>query len=601
MSDPIVIKQPKEWLVKVIWVFILCSIPLTIYLKDISIANRISIYVLSALLFIVYISTKNQSINLTVYLLAISFLLVFSLLNQQAGDYGYLFILSLPPLINAKRFEAEALMQNEVRLLNDVVEAIHPLFTKADQSAAIEESLAKLAHAINVDCIYAFENTFPENRKEYLLTKRYQWVKEVYDADSYNEEIHYIKYINKGEPHWIEILSSGLTIQGPASAFPKNEQSLMESKGIESILVVPIMIEDQFWGFMRFDDCENERYWTIDEENILLTVASAIGRAIKELERVKQEEELKQRCAKLEALISHMDYGVVAEDKDNGLILINEQFYNMFGVPPLSEEELGITHDEYFNRGKSSYVEGEVIQVRNKEIFASRQKIIGEEWELKDGRIIKRDAIPIFTNGVFDGYLWQFKETTEQKRHEQKLKEASIIDGLTKIYNRRYFDEMLEKEWGRSIRNVEPLTLIMLDIDGFKAFNDSYGHQKGDACLIQVAQTIKEILRRPSDVVCRYGGEEFVIILPETHQRGGIKIAEKIRKAILALKIAHRASDVNDYVTCSLGVASVTPTKYMPPEEIIRMADQALYTSKTLGRNCVNFYRLQKHVNSNIN
>ncbi len=90
-------------------------------------------------------------------------------------------------------------------------------------------------------------------------------------------------------------------------------------------------------------------------------------------------------------------------------------------------------------------------------------------------------------------------------------------------------------------------------------------------------------------------GEEFVVILPETHQKGGIKVAEKIRKAILELKINHLSSTVNDYVTCSLGVATVIPTMVISPEEIIRMADQALYTSKTLGRNCVSFYRFQKH------
>nr|WP_318507833.1 diguanylate cyclase [Bacillus sp. T3] len=504
MNNPIAINQRHKSIVKVIWVvFIMLFIPLNVYWKDVSIVKEISIVVLPLLLFLTYLSVKKRRNNLSIYLLAIMSFYVLSLLNHQSSGYAYLFILSLPPLLNSKGLEVEANLQNQFRLLNGVSEAINTLFTKTNQKEAINEALALIGYATKVDCIHLFENTFSESRNEYLLVERYRWGKEANLADSRNNEM---QYINTGRSHWVGILSSGVTIQGPASAFPEPERYTFELNGIRSILVLPIFIDDYFWGFICLEDCENERYWNLDEENTLLTAASALGVAVKRLDWKKQEEKLKQRSVRLEALISHMDSGIVAEDKQNRLFLINEQFYQIMGVPPLHERGQGISREQFFDEVKNFFKQGELIAKRNKEIFLSRKKVIGEEWVLKDERIISRDAIPIFTNGEFDGYLWQFRETTEQKRHEQKLKEASIIDGLTKIYNRRYFDEKLEKEWGRCKRGAKPLTLILFDIDGFKIFNDTYGHQKGDKCLIQVAQTAKEILRRPSDVVCRYGG-----------------------------------------------------------------------------------------------
>ncbi len=311
-------------------------------------------------------------------------------------------------------------------------------------------------------------------------------------------------------------------------------------------------------------------------------------------ERVKMEKEIRRTSARLEALISHMPYGILAEDKDNRLILLNHQFTDIFHSSTISENMLGMKPDEVQIQASNLFLDEKLYDKRSKEIIKNREKVLGEEWELKDGRIISRDSIPIIINDQFDGFLWQFKDTTEQRKLEQSLKEATVLDGLTKISNRRFFDETILTEWGRSSRISKPLTLIMLDIDCFKNYNDTYGHQHGDECLINVAQTIKETLRRPSDVVCRYGGEEFAVILPDTHVEGGMVVAEKIRNAIEALHIPHITSIVSDYVTSSLGVATVIPSFFSTPNEIIRMADNALYTSKKSGRNCVSLYHREE-------
>lgn len=160
-----------------------------------------------------------------------------------------------------------------------------------------------------------------------------------------------------------------------------------------------------------------------------------------------------------------------------------------------------------------------------------------------------------------------------------------VSDGLTQISNRRCFDHYLNVEWGRHQREQKPLAVILIDIDYFKRYNDSNGHQMGDDCLIRVAQAIAKVPQRPTDLVARYGGEEFAVILSNTHREGALKIAAGIQTAIAALKIPHQCSDVSNYITLSMGIASLIPTSKQTPETIIAYADQALYTAKNQGRN----------------
>lgn len=167
----------------------------------------------------------------------------------------------------------------------------------------------------------------------------------------------------------------------------------------------------------------------------------------------------------------------------------------------------------------------------------------------------------------------------------RKLVEQSTLDGLTGIANRRRFDDFMEVEWKRAQRNDLPLSLIMIDIDVFKAFNDNYGHLAGDECLKKVAKTLQKGLKRPGDLAARYGGEEFAVVLPETNTGGAASLAEELRRRVEKLKIPHAYSPVMDVVTVSLGVATVIPKKDLLPETLIELADKALYRAKEKGRN----------------
>lgn len=168
---------------------------------------------------------------------------------------------------------------------------------------------------------------------------------------------------------------------------------------------------------------------------------------------------------------------------------------------------------------------------------------------------------------------------------EKELHKLTRTDQLTGISNRRGFDENLELEWRRAIRNESVITLLLIDIDYFKNFNDTYGHVEGDECLRKVAESISQSLHRPFDHVARYGGEEFAVLLPETDTEGGLRIAETIRKDVENLKIENKLEGLSEVVTISIGIASMKPTLDSKLDEFVEKADCAMYESKLSGRN----------------
>ena len=187
----------------------------------------------------------------------------------------------------------------------------------------------------------------------------------------------------------------------------------------------------------------------------------------------------------------------------------------------------------------------------------------------------------------------EHKKTAEKLRQarselelaNQQLVQLASRDGLTGVANRRTFDEMLVKEWNRCLRSGGLISLILIDIDGFKLYNDSHGHLAGDDCLRLIAQTLQESVRRPGDLVCRYGGEEFAVLLPETPLGPVYEIAESVRTAVEQKRLPHGRSSRSGFVTISLGVSTMQPRKDIDPSILVATADLALYEAKDRGRN----------------
>lgn len=176
------------------------------------------------------------------------------------------------------------------------------------------------------------------------------------------------------------------------------------------------------------------------------------------------------------------------------------------------------------------------------------------------------------------------ERTKELASANRQLQRYATIDGLTQVANRRRFNEYLEYTWKWLARDKESLSLILCDVDRFKLYNDTYGHQAGDACLQQIATAMMTVVKRPTDLVTRYGGEEFAIILPQTRIEGAKRVAEKTRQHIKQLQISHTKSTTAGIVTLSFGVVCGIPTQKLSIETLIALADQALYQAKSQGR-----------------
>lgn len=190
-----------------------------------------------------------------------------------------------------------------------------------------------------------------------------------------------------------------------------------------------------------------------------------------------------------------------------------------------------------------------------------------------------------------DGFSVTVQDITSRKIIELELESANAIlrdlahlDGLTQVANRRCFDQQLQQEWRRLTREQQPLSLILFDVDYFKLYNDRYGHQQGDDCLIQIAQAAKQLIKRPADLLARYGGEEFAVILSSTDLAGAEQVARSIHAAVRSLDLPHESSPVTPTVTISLGIACIVPSTFGSLEELIQLADRALYTAKQQGR-----------------
>jgi diguanylate cyclase (GGDEF)-like protein len=186
------------------------------------------------------------------------------------------------------------------------------------------------------------------------------------------------------------------------------------------------------------------------------------------------------------------------------------------------------------------------------------------------------------------------------KLQTDALKRLSFMDELTQIANRRRFDDMLHNELQRAARQQHELSLLMLDVDYFKLFNDHYGHGLGDKCLTRVAQAMQAAVNRPTDLLARYGGEEFVVLLPQTDLEGARKVAESLRGAIAAMQISHAHSPAAEHITISIGVACNTQSETNSAAELLKLADQALYLAKQSGRNQVKSWQHKKFIPRNV-
>jgi diguanylate cyclase (GGDEF)-like protein/PAS domain S-box-containing protein len=231
---------------------------------------------------------------------------------------------------------------------------------------------------------------------------------------------------------------------------------------------------------------------------------------------------------------------------------------------------------------------------RVRELYANPEANDHCQFELRDGRTLERYSTGIHSDaGARKGRVWFFRDITERKRAERQLQEAyraveslAVTDSLTGLANRREFDQCLTAEWRRCLRDRSPLSMLLLDVDLFKAYNDTYGHVRGDSCLKQIAEAAQDVVTRPGDIVARFGGEEFAIVLPNTDNEGASKVAQGVWEAVRNRNLHHTASPF-ERVTISVGCATILPSLGRNSIDIVELADKALYQAKRNGRDQV--------------
>lgn len=217
----------------------------------------------------------------------------------------------------------------------------------------------------------------------------------------------------------------------------------------------------------------------------------------------------------------------------------------------------------------------------------SRTELLEENQLLYQEVLASRKAAAITANLVVQQFASMEEINANLASVNDELQKISTLDGLTGVANRRFHDEMFSREWRRCRRTHQALSLVMIDIDFFKLYNDCYGHPAGDSCLKKVAETLNDVIHRPTDLLARYGGEEFVYTLSECDKDVAYTIAEKARIAIEELQIPHHKSPASQYVSISLGIASIIPEQSIESTILSEHADNALYHAKESGRNCV--------------
>lgn len=284
----------------------------------------------------------------------------------------------------------------------------------------------------------------------------------------------------------------------------------------------------------------------------------------------------------------------IFEFSNDGIFILSLDENKIIEVNPAAIKILGFSREELLSMNISDiHPRGMHLLMKNTDQVITN----GAGWtneltfKTKNDKLVLAEvssSIIIIDNRNY--LISMVRDISFRKQIEAQLRLFSFTDGLTGVANRRKLDEYTDIEWRRAIRYELPTSVIMIDIDYFKLYNDTYGHQQGDICLKTVASVIQKSLIRPGDFCARYGGEEFIVLLPDTDEKGALHIANKIASNLANEKIEHCRSDINAFVTVSMGLASTVPTSKTTCSQLISKADQALYQAKREGRNKAIFF-----------
>jgi diguanylate cyclase (GGDEF)-like protein len=362
---------------------------------------------------------------------------------------------------------------------------------------------------------------------------------------------------------------------------------MLHSSGVKSVFLSPILSGNVLWGFVCFTDHHRERHFDNESAEMMRSAAFFIANAII---RAEMEREIIEKNELNHVMFDAAPIGLAMFDESCRVIDCNDAILKMLGV---SKENFLDHFDEL-----SPEYQPNGLKSRDRMRDLMQQTFNGEhltmEWTLVSSaaEMIPCELTLASTahqgKSIGLGYVYDLRNVKKMEESIQRL-ESEVVkiydDPLTGIHNRRYFDENLERVIKSLARTGGTLSLLMVDIDHFKRFNDTYGHLEGDQCLKTVAAVLVQSIMRADDFVARYGGEEFAVVLPHTDEHGARMVAEKMCENVRNRHIPHKKNELVGYVTISIGGTTGRVERTQTGEDYIKRADEMLYLSKQNGRN----------------
>jgi len=403
---------------------------------------------------------------------------------------------------------------------------------------------------------------------------------------------------NQAPPEWLGLLLEDQCINRNISDASPDEAAYMRSVCVKSVFIVPIFTRENFWGCVMFHDSVNTYYY---DENCVDMIQSFARLCASAVIRDEMARELAEQNETTSVMFTAAPIGLVMFDDNCNLIDCNEAVLAM----------LGVTREHYLNRfytmAPKYQPNGSVSQ--DMALENMRRALDGEtvvmEWMYYSAT---GEAIPTevtFTR-VFHKeknvglcYIYDLRTIKKMERNIIQLKSESekiYYDPLTGIFNRRFFDENLDRVIKTLSRSGGVLSLMMIDVDAFKQYNDTYGHSAGDACLRAIANCLSKSVTRADDFVVRYGGDEFAVVLPNTDEDGARLLAEKMLENVLQCSIQNGKNGLTGPITISIGGTTGKVKTTYRADDYIKRADELLYASKQIGRNRATFGGMEPNI-----
>ncbi len=610
----------------------------------------------------------------------------------------------------SERKRAEAALVQRDALLELAAQTAARLLKEPDPSLAIATSFAELGQVTDVDRVYLFENSLCPRTGALLMNQRHEWCADRATVQIDSPTLQGLPYLEGGFERWRQVLTANEPITGLVRDFPKPEQAILESQDILSILVVPINVHGEFWGFIGFDDCHRERLWTPAERNILQNIAGNIGEAIArrraEASLQDSEEQFRRLADHMRDLVCQIDtHGVILYASPSFCTVLGYEALAVLGVsifasihPDDRERVIAVCRQSLeggvagqvecrYQRADGGYlwletvgnplydaagqIVGAVIGSRDiterkraeqelrlaAQVFENSREaimitdaqtrilsvnrafsdftgyaaheVIGQTPRLLASDRHDRDFYQqmwhaVVTAGYWQGEIWNrrrngeifpqwlgisavydsqgqlthyvgiFSDLSERKASADQIEFLAHHDSLTALPNRLLLHDRLGRALSQAERNQSSVALLVLDLDRFKLVNDSLGHELGDQLLQMVALGLRQRLRE-TDTISRQGGDEFLILLPDTGQEGAICVARNLLECLNDQP--WRVADHSLGVTASIGI-SLYPDTGQDHDTLLRQAGTALTYAKNGGGNTYRFFAEGMNVNT---